>query len=197
MTVDYSNLNNLIIPVEKLDDSSVIRRTDRELVVRLNDSLFIASCDSDADPAPYLEDRSLRTVLYPSTKNVSRILMLKDSPPKLKDIPADVREMERFYSDYSPWNADREYFSQLRKRGELTFSSYEDGELVSLAYTTKGCRQLCSLFTRPEYRGRGHAGRILDQCGPICLFVDDFNLIPFYNRHGFACVRTFNLIKRE
>ena len=63
MTVDYSNLNNLIIPVGKLDDSSVIRRTDRELVVRLNDSLFIASCDSDADPAPYLEDRSLRTVI--------------------------------------------------------------------------------------------------------------------------------------
>ena len=105
--------------------------------------------------------------------------------------------MADFYERFSPWPVDVAYLEHLRSRGEKVYASYEGDELASLAYSTKGTRQLVSLFTREDMRGRGHASALLSQAGDVHIFVDDPHLVPFYNDRGFEVVKTYCLLDRR
>lgn len=197
MKTDWSNRENLVIPTPDLSQGTVLHQGGGDLVYLLHGHLYYASGREDVDISPYLDRDDIDTLLYPSTKSVSRWLMYKGGPHCPAGRLPSCARMADFYERFSPWPVDVSYLEHLRSRGEKVYASYEGDELASLAYSTKGTRQLVSLFTRPDMRGRGHASALLSQAGDVHIFVDDPHLVPFYNDRGFEVVKTYCLLDRR
>ena len=197
MKTDWSRRANLVIPTPDLSHGTVLHQGGGDLVYLLHGHLYYASDREDVDISPYLDRDDIETLLYPSTKDVSRWLMYKSRQSHPAQRLPSCALMADFYERFSPWPVDVAYLEHLRSCGENVYASYEGDELASLAYSTKGARQLVSLFTREDMRGRGHASALLSQAGDVHIFVDDPRLVPFYNGRGFEVVKTYCLVDRR
>lgn len=191
MQVDYSKDWNLIIPSVSIPSSSIIREEDEERVVELMAHIYVASPELDYDIST-LPSKSWNSIIYPTTREPNVYLMYKRCEATLKPakLPT-VAEMADFYENFTPWHSQEKYLERLRLKGEKTFAIYDEDELVSLAYTTKGCNQLNSFFTREDFRNKGYGTRLLEMAGHIHLFVEDESLLSFYQKRGFEIKRTY------
>ena len=192
MQVDYSKDWNLIIPSLSIPSSSMVKEEDEETVIELMDHVYVASPKLDYDITT-LPSKPWLSIIYPSTKEPNVYLMYKSREATLRPakLPT-VAEMTEFYEKFTPWHSQEKYLEKLRLKGEKTFAIYSDeDELVSLAYTTKGCNQLNSFFTREDCRNKGYGTRLLEMAGHIHLFVEDESLLSFYQKRGFEIKRTY------
>ena len=197
MKTDYTNEANLIIPAAFISGDDILYDDGKTIALNLHGHLFITSeCDGRFEKL--IRDPSFSTVLYPSEENVNRYLLYKnrEKTDKAEKIPSS-HQMEEFYLSCTTWNTDEEYLKSLIDAGEEIFAVWEKDILVSLAYSTKGRRQLSSFFTRKEYRGKGYGSRLLEQTGSIYLFTDDQNLLSFYTDRGFVIKQTYHVIDRR
>lgn len=193
ITIDYSDWRNLIIPTPRIEDHMLLGRDGGDSLVLIHGHLFVTG----GEWKHCLDRNDVETVLYPSQYFPDRYLLYKAGSASAEAEPATASEMALFYRRHSPWEVDADYLSRLLADGERPACRRLGGRIASLAYTTKGRRQVNCLFTRAEARRQGLAGQVLSQLGPVYAFVDDPQLIPFYNDNGFEVVQGYRLLDRR
>lgn len=196
--IDYSDSSNLIIPSGFIPPSCITETSEGCLAVNIHGRLYVASEKADIEPMQYIDEESVSSCIFPSSKGTYRILMYRTSEnAPSPDSNPDVREIALFYNRFTPWETETEYLEFLKEKGEYFFTVCDKREIVSAAYTTKGRRQLNCLFTRKDHRSGGLASSVLERTGSIHLFIDDTSLIPFYTDRGFTIIRRYAIIRKE
>ena len=194
---DYSKEHQLIIPFPWLPEECVVIDEDDLTVLHIHDRLYIAAAYDATTEVTCAAFNDVRLVTRPCPvegNGASRWLLYKEAPGTGCPCPPSAQEIHDFLSD-TAFEKDLGYLRRLLSHGEEAWVAREDGLIRSLAYSTKGRRQLNSLYTDPAHRGRGHATSLLSMCGPVHLFVDDRKLLPFYTARGFSIRRAYEEIR--
>lgn len=197
--IDYLNESHLIIPFSEIDDNMVIYSSDKGIIyINAYNHLFVIADSFDDEILSFINKnkKSISYAIYPSNDNPDRYLLKRK---KIKNNSTyhflsskELEEIASFYQEKTPFDTEYEYLSGL-KSSESEFAFFRDNQnnIISSLYTIKKQQLAVNIATAIEERNKGYASLLINSLPFSYIFVEDIELLAFYQHLGFEIVRSY------
>ncbi len=197
--INHLNESHLIIPFSEIDENMVIHSSDKGIIyINAYNNLFVIADNYDSEIEKYisLHKNKIKFAVFPANDNPTRYL-LKRKESKNKNIyhfvsNKEIEEIAHFYQEHSEFDTEFEYLSSLKpNESEFAYLRDDNGNIISALYTVKRKQLAVNIATKNSERKKGYASLLINSLPFSYIFLEDINLLPFYNHLGFEIVRSY------
>ena len=198
--INHLNESHLIIPFSELDDNMVIHTSDKGIIyINAYNYLFVIADNYDNEIRKYinLNKDKIKFAIFPSSDNPTRYLLKRRKVKTNNNIyhfitDKELEEIALFYQKHSEFDAEFEYLSSLKScESEFSYLRDENNNIISSLYTVKKNQLAVNIATKKEERNKGYASLLINSLPFSYIFLEDINLLSFYNHLGFEVVRSY------
>ena len=177
----------------------VIYSSDKGIIyINAYNHLFVIADSFDDEILSFINKnkKSISYAIYPSNDNPDRYL-LKRNKIKNSNIyhflsSKELEEIASFYQDKTPFDTEYEYLSGLKSsESEFAFVRDNQNNIISSLYTIKKQQLAVNIATSIEERNKGYASLLINSLPFSYIFVEDIELLAFYQHLGFEIVRSY------